>query len=243
LVRLTLYGIAGYIVMRITSAARQQRNDLARRNRQLAQYVTMMEQLTVARERNRLARELHDTLAHTLSAVSIQLKALDVLMDHDVPKARKVLGEAHDLTQKGLQEARRSLQALRARPIDELGLGLALAELAQRASERAGLALTMDIPTQIDGLTPDHEQQIYRITEEALNNVVRHANARALSVRWAQKILTIADDGCGFAVANATDSGHYGLTGMKERAHLIDAALTITAAPGEGTKVTLEISP
>jgi signal transduction histidine kinase len=240
-VRLTLYTVAGYIVMRITSAARQQRIALAQKNTQLAQYAATMEQLAIARERNRLARELHDTLAHTLSAVNIQLKALDVLLESDPTAARKTLEATQELTRTGLGDARRSLQALRARPIDELGLGLALGELARRAAERAGLLLTLDVPAQIDGLSPDREQQIYRIAEEALNNIVRHANARCLTMRWKHDTLTIEDDGMGFASGEAMPQGHYGLAGMKERAHLMDAALQIESAPGKGTKIVLEL--
>jgi signal transduction histidine kinase len=240
-VRLTLYTVAGYIVQRITSAARQQRDALAQKNAQLAQYAITLEQLAIARERNRLARELHDTLAHTLSAVNIQLKALDVLLESDPTAARKTLEATQDLTRTGLGEARRSLQALRARPIDELGLGLALGELARRAAERAGLALTLDVPAQIDGITSEAEQQVYRIAEEALNNVVRHANARCLSVRWKDEALVIADDGVGFASAVSPPNGHFGVVGMKERAMLIDAALTIDSQPGRGTSVKLEM--
>ncbi|MDX2138522.1 MAG: histidine kinase, partial [Chloroflexota bacterium] len=150
-VRLALYTLTGYIVMRITSASRQQREALGLKNRQLANYAATLEQLAVARERNRLARELHDTLAHTLSAVNVQLKALDVMLETDPEAARRALQETQALTRTGLQEARRSLQALRARPIDELGLGLALSELARRAAERAGLALTLAVPSQVEG--------------------------------------------------------------------------------------------
>jgi signal transduction histidine kinase len=239
-VRWLLFIIAGYVVMRITSASRQQRRELAEKNIQLARYASTLEQLAVARERNRLARELHDTLAHTLSAVNVQLKALDVLMESDPTAARATLEQTQALTRTGLQEARRSLQALRARPIDELGLGLALGELARKAAERAGLQLTLEVPAQIDGLAPESEQQVYRIAEEALNNIVRHANARQLALRWANATLTIRDDGVGFDTS-ANPNGHYGLVGMKERAALINATLDIQSAPGKGTRIQLKV--
>jgi signal transduction histidine kinase len=238
IVRLILYTAAGYVVMRITSAARRQRVELAEKNVQLARYATTLEQLAVARERNRLARELHDTLAHTLSAVNVQLKALDVLLDSDPTAARAALTQTQELTRTGLQEARRSLQALRARPIDELGIGLALGEMARRAAERAGLTLMLDVPAQINGLDDEAEHAVYRIAEEALNNVVRHANARHLAVTWAGETLTIRDDGRGFN-ADDTPDGRYGMTGMRERAALIDATLTITSVAGGGTTLTL----
>jgi signal transduction histidine kinase len=240
LVRLLLYLIAGYVVMRITSASRQQRRELAEKNAQLARYASTLEQLAIARERNRLARELHDTLAHTLSAVNVQLKALDVLMESDPAAARATLEQTQALTRTGLQEARRSLQALRARPIDELGIGLALGELARKAAERAGLQLTLEVPAQIDGLEGETSQQVYRIAEEALNNIVRHANARHIAMRWAQHTLTIRDDGAGFDTS-ASPNGHYGLVGMKERAELINADLKIDSAPGKGTRIQLKV--
>src|SRR6185312_14246376 len=169
---------------------------------QLARYASALEQLAISRERNRIAREMHDTLAHTLSAVSVQLKALGVLWDSDPGEARRVLRATDDLTRSGLDEARRALHALRASPIEEMGLALALSRAAEEAKARGGFALIFSAPQQMTGLRPEVEQHLYRIGEEAINNIARHANARNVAVTLAQKdgatLLTVQDDGCGF---------------------------------------------
>jgi signal transduction histidine kinase len=239
--RLVLFSIAGVIVVLLTKAQRKQRAEEAKRHAQVAQYATTLEQLAVTRERNRLARELHDTLAHTLSAVSVQLNALEVLWDSDPAAARATLQQTRQLTRGGLDEARRALHELRAQPVEELGLALALQRLAERAAQRAGLRLIFSAPPRVVGLRPEVEQHLYRIAEEALNNVVRHANARQLTVTLAQDaagaaLLTIADDGHGFDPAQGA-TGHYGLTGMRERAFLIGAMLEIQSQPRRGTTV------
>jgi len=184
---------------------------------------------------------MHDTLAHTLSAVSVQLKALEVLWDSDPAEARRVLRATDDLTRSGLDEARRALHALRASPIEEMGLALALQRATEEARTRAGFALAFNAPSQIVGLRPEVEQHLYRIGEEAINNIARHANARHVAVTMAQKggatMLTIQDDGCGLDSVQAERSGHFGLTGMRERASLIDARLEVESQPEAGTSV------
>jgi signal transduction histidine kinase len=243
--RFLFYTIAGLAIVFLAGAQRRYRQEQAQhqaeRHAQLAQYASTLEQLAISRERNRIARELHDTLAHTLSAVSVQLKALDVLWDADSAEARRVLRATDELTRSGLDEARRALHSLRATPIEEMGLALALRRAAAEAKTRAGFALTFTVPAQVTGLRPEIEQHLYRIGEEAINNVARHANARNVSVTLAQKgavtLLTIQDDGAGFDPAQASRSGHFGLTGMRERAMLIEARLEIESQPQVGTMV------
>jgi signal transduction histidine kinase len=243
LIRLLIYGVVGPVVVRLTSAQRVQRQALAQQNIELAQYATTSEQLAISRERNRMARELHDTLAHTLTALSVQLQALDVLMDSDPAGARIMLGTIQDMTRQGVQEARRSLHALRASPLEDLGLIQALRQLADSAAEQAGLTLTLDMPDHLQSVRPDIEQHCYRIAEEALTNVVRHANARTLTIRlWQQKgilNLHIKDDGVGFDPATVNDQ--HGLQGMRERVVLIGGELDIESQAGNGTTLCLKL--
>ena len=240
-IRVLLFVIVGYVIVRLSKEQRTQRRALAEKNAQLSHYATTLEQLAVSRERNRMARDLHDTLAHTLTAVSVQLQALEVLQESDPAAARLMLRQIQDITRTGVQEARRALQALRASPLEDLGLVLAIRQLAESGAARAGLALKLDLPEQIDHARPGVEQHLYRIAEEALTNVVRHANARHLTVRLrqrsAQTRLTISDDGAGFDPDAASANGHYGLVGMRERALLCGGKLTITSQPGKGTTV------
>lgn len=246
-IRFMLYTIVGYLVVTITRAQRSQRAELAQKNAQLTHYAATLEQLTIARERNRLARELHDTLAHTLSAVNVQLKALEVLLEQNPSAAQASLQAAQALTRDGLQEARRALHALRAAPIEELGLRLALERLAQQTAERAGFTLSLDLPPSLPSLPPQTEQHLYRAAEEALTNAARHAHARHVRVGLHQKDallrLTISDDGVGFTVDDtATETGHhFGLLGLKERAALVNGTLEIRSQPGEGTHITFEL--
>lgn len=246
-IRLLLFAFSGVFIVYLSDAGRKQRHELAEKNAQIAGFAATLEALAVSRERNRLARELHDTLAHTLSAVSVQLKALDVLIDSDPAAARAALAQTHTLTRDGLGEARRALHDLRAAPITDLGLLLAVQRLAEAAAGRAGTALKLMLPPGLPMLPAVLEQQVYRVAEEALNNAVRHANARTLllelSVQAAAHApptlrLVIADDGRGFDPTAAPD-GRYGLRGMHERASLIDGTLTAQSAPGAGTRITL----
>lgn len=245
-IRLLLFGFAGAILVYLSDAARRQRRELADKNAQIAQFAATLEELAVSRERNRLAREIHDTLAHTLSAINVQLKALDVLITSDPDAARRSLAETQSLTRVGLAEARRALHDLRASPIEDLGLILALQRAASTAAERAGTALAVTLPPRAPSLSPQVEQQIYRIAEEALNNIVRHADARhirlELHVDPARIGLLVADDGRGFDAA-ASANGHFGVRGMRERALLIDASLSIDSAPGRGTRILLSVPP
>ncbi|MCU0491997.1 MAG: sensor histidine kinase [Chloroflexaceae bacterium] len=245
LLRCMLFLLVGFFVARIGAAQRAGRQELAVKNAQLAQYAAAQEELATSRERTRLARELHDTLAHTLSAVNIQLKALEVQLESEPAAARATLRQTQELTRTGLNEARRALHALRARPIEELGLVEALRRQAELIAGRAGFQLQFSAPPQLSGQKLELEQQLYRIAEEALNNVARHARARHVHVALQQHNgtlhLTIADDGVGFEVAHAHSNGHYGLNGMHERAQLIGGKLAVESEPGQGTRVTLTI--
>jgi signal transduction histidine kinase len=251
MIRLLLFSIVGYVVVRLTTAQRAQRRTLAEKNAQLAHYAATLEQLAVTRERNRMARELHDTLAHTLSAISVQLQALEVLLADDPQAARDTLAQVQHMARSGTQEARRVLHALRASPLEDLGLVLALERLAQSAANRAGLTLALHLPQRVADLRLDIEQHVFRIAEEALNNVVRHANARQLTLELRQHngalVLRVADDGIGFDPAHLPPpegehaNGQFGLTGMQERALLCGGTLTITSQPYHGTTITLTI--
>ena len=244
-VRSLLFALVGYVVVRLMKGQRAQREALAQANDKLARYAATLEQLAISRERNRLARELHDTLAHTLSAVAVQLEATSALWDDDPAAARDMLERSLEATRDGLGEARRAIHALRATPLEDLGLALAIRHLAESVAVRAGLALDLQGPEQINDLGPQVEQAVYRIATEALANVTRHANARHLTVRLDQAsgrmTLTVSDDGCGFDAANPPPDGQYGLRGMRERAEMIGGALEIESRPGNGTTVRLTV--
>ena len=223
---------------------RQQQQALAAANRRLAQLAALAEQLAASQERNRLARELHDTLAHTLSGVSVQLEAVQALWEGDAAAAHTMLEQALASTRAGLTDARRALRALRASPLEELGLARAVSQLAETQAARTGLQLVLAVPPQLDGLAPEVEQCVYRVAQEALTNVGRHAAARTVQVELGcaagQVRLRIADDGQGFDVA-AVDGAHYGVQGLRERAALLGGTLAVESRPGQGTTVRLAL--
>ena len=213
-------------------------------NEQLLDHAATVEQLAISHERNRLARDMHDTLAHTLSAVTVQLEAVDSSWDSAPQQARDLLRKSLSNARHGLDETRRALRALRAAPLDDLGVVLALRTLAESTAARHGLDLKLDLPDSLV-LPPELEQNVYRIAQEALTNVAHHASAQTLWVSLERQddliTLKIADDGKGFVTARRDGAGHYGLQGMQERAEVIGGALDVTSAPGSGTTITLQI--
>jgi signal transduction histidine kinase len=216
-------------------------------NERLQQYAATLEALATSRERNRLARELHDTLAHSLSAVTVQLEAVRSLWAKRPDKALQMLEKADETARTGLAEARRALQALRASPLEELGLPRSVRELAETAATRTGACLEARVPDTLQGcLRAEVEQGVYRIAQESLENVVRHAVATALLVELVESSdglrLTVQDDGQGMEVESSRpgDEG-LGIRGMQERATLIGADLDIRSEAGAGTRVVLTI--
>lgn len=245
ILRTFIYLLVGYLIVRLMSVQRVQRQMLERANAQLARFAATIEQLALSRERNRLARDLHDTLAHSLSAVAVQLEGADAQWDENPAAARALQEQALATTRQGLAEARRAIQSLRASPLEDLGLRLALAELAETAAQRGQLQVRLDLTTQLGGLDPATEQGIYRIAGEALANVVQHARASHLVVALQRSdnrlTLTVADDGQGFDPAGPASNRRYGIQGMRERSELIGGAVLIESRPGQGTTVRLTV--
>lgn len=243
--RLAAFLAVGYIISHLMREQRAQRQSLQKANTELAHYATTLEQLTISQERNRMARELHDTLAHTLSGMAVQLEAVQSLWDSSPDEARAMLTKSLSATRSGLTETRRALQALRASPLDDLGLLLALRTLAETIAARASLQLEWNLPENLPKLPPDVEQGLYRISQEAFQNIVRHAAASKIQVDWAQKngsaALTISDDGRGFSVDGVDGAQHFGLRGMQERASMLGANLEVTSQLGQGTQVKISL--
>lgn len=218
-----------------------QRQALETAHQQLAEHAATLEKLAISRERNRLARELHDTLAHTLSAATVRLNAIQVVWDARPEKAHSLLGEVIDMMNDGMVEVRRALRALRSTPLEDLGLLLALRYLARSAAERGVLQLELSLPRQFEGLHPDDEQGIYRIVQEALENVIKHADAT--SVKVCAKLthsgyrFKIEDNGRGFDVHKTRSQSHFGLNGMTQRALMMRSYLKITSQLNKGTAV------
>jgi signal transduction histidine kinase len=238
--RIVLIFVLPLIVSLLAERQRQQLARLETAHQRLRRHAATVEQLATSRERNRLARDLHDTLAHSLSALTVQLEALRSLLVHDPEAARVSVEEALQNSRRGLEDSRRAIQALRTGRVETLGLTGAIRDTVQSVQSRSGVEVELVVAGDEPELTEEEAQSLFLIAEEALTNVERHAAADKVSMRLAfgsDRIdLVIRDDGVGFD-ASAVDPSRYGLTGMRERAAMIGATLEVTSQPGGGTTV------
>jgi signal transduction histidine kinase len=240
LMRIVLLYLVPLIVSVLAGRERQQHAELEAAHRHLQRHAATVEQLAISRERNRLARDLHDTLAHSMSALSVQLEALRSVLVHDPDAAQEMVGGLAVLAREGLEGSRQAIQALRSEPVETLGLRGALRELLQAFQARTGIQAALSVAGQEPDLTVEESRTLFRIAEEAVDNVERHAAARHVAVRLACGVdrldLVVRDDGAGFDL-EAVPLDRYGLTGMRERAAMIGATLSVNAHPGAGTEI------
>jgi signal transduction histidine kinase len=245
IIRTVCFLVVGIFINQLISSLRAEQNSLKIANQKLTHYASTLENLTISRERNRMSRELHDTVVHALSGLSVQLETTKAYLDIDSKTASTLLDQSLESTRKGLTETRRALKSLRANPLEDLGLIHAIQQLARSAAERAKLNLEMDLPEQEIILPSDVEQCVYRITQEAVENVVHHANAKLLGINLTinekDLQLVIRDDGIGFDPNIDSSIGHYGIIGMMERAQLVGGDITLTSKPNQGTTILLVI--
>jgi signal transduction histidine kinase len=194
-------------------------------------------------ERRRLARELHDETIQDLIALNqrVQLAQMNVTERNPVDQ----LDEIQKMTEKTIQDLRRLTRALRPLYLDDLGLVAALDMLARETQESTAIPVSFQRLGRESRLSPDVELALYRMAQEGLTNIQRHAQARQaiLKIEFTPEnvTLTISDNGCGFeppeSPAEFAPGGHFGLLGLYERAELIEAKLEIYSAPDEGTRV------
>jgi two-component system NarL family sensor kinase len=203
-------------------------------------------QLGAAEERNRLAREIHDTLAQGLSAIALHLETADALLEAgaDPQRVDQAVRQAMTLTRANLEEARRSVLDLRAAPLEGRALAEALAALAEKWAAQEDLQVDFDAVGGHRPLPVRLEAGLYRIAQEALTNVARHSGARRVTLRLVttpdQARLSVEDDGRGFDPAQVS-AGRYGLVGLNERARLLGGTLRLESSPGAGTRVEVVI--
>ena len=198
-------------------------------------------------ERHRLARELHDDTIQAVIALKQRLQLVKKAVKDK--KARQSLDELETLSEQTIENLRRLTRALRPIYLEDLGLVTALEMLARETSDNNSLSVGFQKSGQERRLTGEVELVLYRIAQEALNNVIRHANANnaTLHITFDDKKvqLEVSDNGVGFQVPNSpTDfapSGHFGLLGMHERAELIGAQLKIESALGEGARLKVRL--
>ncbi|HEX4809966.1 MAG TPA: two-component regulator propeller domain-containing protein [Bryobacteraceae bacterium] len=203
----------------------------------------------VLQERNRIAREIHDTLAQGFAGVSVQLELVSRLMVVSGESAREHLDEARMLVRNSLAEARRAIWDLRSQSTESQDFAARVSQMAARVT-RAAAGNRAEVKLAVRGtyrpLTPKVEEELLKIAQEAVTNAVRHADAGHIDIELAFDTknihMTIADDGRGFVESgnDADLEGHYGLRGMRERAAEIDAQFRVDTGAGKGTRISVE---
>lgn len=214
--------------------------ELRAANQKLREYAAQVEELATTKERNRVAREIHDSLGHYLTVINVQLEAAQVLAPSDPERARSALRKAQALTQEGLADVRRSVAALRADPTGHRPLPEAVAELAEEC-RAAGIITHLDVRGTPRAVAPQTELTLYRAAQEALTNVRKHARASradlTLDYGASDRVrLVVQDNGIGAAEPN----GGFGLLGLRERAQLVGGSVVVQSASGEGFRLEVE---
>ncbi len=217
------------------------------RARLSAEHTSAATRLATTEERNRLAREIHDTIAQGLAAITLHLETADALVEQRPERAREAIQRALTVARNNLEEARRSVMDLRAAPLQNRTLAEALAELVH-SSEGPEIRYRVYPVQHFPALPARIEAGLYRIAQEALANAHKHAEADAIDItltvneHWVS--LTIQDDGQGFepeTLSQGAGPAHFGLAGMGERVKLLSGTLHIQSAPDEGTLIDVAI--
>lgn len=213
--------------------------DITERERLEADLRRQAGELAAGQERAHLARELHDSVTQALFSMGLTMRALELLLESDPAGARQKLVELRDLQRDALAEMRTLLFELRPQSLEKDGLVQAIRTHAAAVQGRTGLSITVDAE-DFDRLPIEVEEAFYRITQEAIHNIVKHASAQTASVRIGRPdgplVLEVTDDGDGFE-PDRVPRGHLGLVGMRQRADQVSADLVIESAPNEGTTI------
>jgi two-component system NarL family sensor kinase len=209
-----------------------------------ARLFTHSADIGAAQERNRIAREIHDTLAQGLTAIALQLETADALLDAkpESERAQKAVQQALELARSNLEEARRSVLDLRAAPLEGRTLPEALQSLLDDVSQRETITATLEISGDSRPLSSRLEMALYRAAQEAITNIVRHAHATSVEMEIVyapdEVRLVLSDNGVGFD-PDTIPGGRYGLIGLNERAHLLNGIFEVCSVIGEGTHISL----
>lgn len=212
---------------------------------ELTRLTEQVKQSAIVNERNRMAREIHDTLAQTFTGIVMQLEAAKSALPNRVDVAQARIHRASEIARQGLAQARQSVHALRSGNVESRDLPIALQQLVKQMTE--GIAVQSDI--RIEGtprpLPTDIEENLLRIGQEALTNAIRHANAQTIRLTLLFEDSTvhlhIVDDGQGFDPNQSISSSGFGIIGMQERSHIIRGEFLLNSKPGQGTCITVSV--
>ncbi len=200
-------------------------------------------------ERSRVAREIHDGPAQTMANVVLRAEICEKLMDLQPDKVRQELKDLKEMVKESLQEVRKIIFNLRPMALDDLGVVPTLRRFISELQKRDNMSIELSVDgNEEQRLPPALEVAIFRIVQEALNNVYKHAGACHTIIRLSLKPhkvgIVIRDNGCGFDagnILNRSGKDKFGLLGMKERAELLAGSLSVSTAPGRGTEIKVTI--
>ncbi len=239
-----LFGLVVIVLQMLVSAVlseRRSREQLATANEQLRQYALRIEDVATLQERNRIAREIHDSLGHSLTVFNLHLEAALQLLQSNPAEARELLTEARQIGSKTLQEVRQSVSVLRSHPLERRSLEEAISSLLNDFQRSTGIIprVQMDfhcfIPVEI-------KTAIYRIVQEALTNICKYAAATEVAITLAttpdEIQVIVRDNGKGFDLNQTTTS--FGLQGMRERTATLGGNLQIITSPGKGCQIMVQ---
>jgi signal transduction histidine kinase len=229
----------------LNEALQQRLKELQEAHGQLQEYTAQAEELAAVQERNRLARELHDSVTQTIFSMTLTAEAARILLERDPSQAAPHLALLQELAQGALSEMRALIQQLRPSPVEEGGLASALHKHLTALERREGLKVALQV--EGEGQLPrEQEEGLFRIVQEALNNVVKHAQTDKAAVRLqledGRVSLLIEDQGAGFDPSvSGSARGGFGLTSMRERIEMLGGALEVKSSPGKGTQVLVQV--
>ncbi|MBP0030432.1 sensor histidine kinase [Roseofilum sp. Guam] len=240
-----LFGWVLVLVLLLVGALlseKKSRQDLKEAHRELRQYALLVENQAALQERNRIAREIHDSVGHYLTAQSIQLENSAVFLAEDPPKAQGYLKEAQRLGKEALKDVRHSVSALRTDPLKGKTFEAALMELLQEVKQTTGIRIECKFKVR-SALSQKCSTALYRVVQEALTNVARHSEATRVQVYLMEAsgmvCLRLQDNGQGFE-RNLNSTG-FGLRGMQDRIQAIGGRFEIKSASGKGCQVEADI--
>jgi signal transduction histidine kinase len=230
------------LMMNAVLSERQSREKLAVANEKLRQYAMRIENQATLEERNRIAREIHDSLGHSLTALNLQLETALKLWQSNPIKAQTFLARAKELGSKALKDVRQSVSTMRSNPLQEQSLERAIAILSEDFHRSNGI-LPICRNNLEYSLSAEINTAIYRIIQESLTNISKYAVATEVKLEITTikgyLRLTIQDNGKGFDLKQNTTG--YGLQSMRDRSLALGGEFTINSAPGSGCKITVNI--
>jgi signal transduction histidine kinase len=221
---------------------------VAARTREIERLAEQARYDAVVRERLKIARDLHDTLAHSMMAMLTEIRLLKRLSTTNPGALAEEFARAEETAHQGLKEARAAITQMRFNPVRDAGLAVALGDFVKLFVERTGIPVHYTSDAQTGAFADERAETLFRIAEEAMRNIERHAGATrvAISLRKLPDghglTLTIADNGVGFDAA-AAQPGHYGLAGLREQAQMIGAVFTIHSTPQQSTTISVTLAP